>query len=216
MANPTPRYRYDERAGRFRDSRTGRFVAPSVVNAALGSVIDTAAADMRMLSQQLQAGSVSLKVWQLGMEQGIKNMHLASAALAKGGWRQLTQADFGRIGAIVKREYQYLRKLAADVAGGKQKLNGTFLQRAQEYMRAGKTTYNEVLKREHEKRQETYVRNVRHARDSCPGCIAQSELGWVNTSDPRLVPPGRRTCRGYCKCEWEFTTAEALGATEAA
>lgn len=215
MANPAPQYRYNERAGRYVNAR-GRFVAGSQVTAALGDVIASAAGDMRAASVALQTGQLSLAQWQLAMEASIKNMHLASAALAKGGWNQLTQADFGRVGSIVKREYGYLRAFAQEIASGKQKLDGRFMQRSQEYMRAGKTTYNEILKREREKRGELYVRNIRHARDSCGGCLEQEALGWVSVNDPRLLPPGRRTCRGFCKCEWTFGTAEEAGISEAA
>ena len=216
MASPTPRYNFDDRSGRYRDAKTGRFISPSVVTGALNDVILSAAADMKAASMALQSGNLTLAAWQLTMEQSIKNMHLASAAMAKGGWQNLTQADFGRIGSIVKREYGFLRTFAGDIASGKQALNGSFLQRSQEYMRAGKVTYNEVLKRENEKRQLNYVRNVRHARDSCPLCVEQERLGWVKTDDSRLIPPGRRTCRGYCKCEWVFGTAQEAGIAEAA
>jgi hypothetical protein len=216
MANPTPQYVWNERSARFRDVKTGRYISQSRVTAALNDVIDAAAAEMKAASVGLQTGQITLAQWQLVMEANIKNMHLASASMAKGGWNQLTQADFGRIGSIIKQEYGFLRKFALEISSGKQPLNGTFLQRAQEYMRAGKVTYYEVLKREKEKRLEVYVRNARHARDSCPLCIEQERLGYVRTDDPRLIPPGRRTCRGYCKCEWIFSTAEEAGIVEAA
>jgi len=219
MANPTPLYLWDERSGRFRSVKTGRYFSQSRVTAALNDVIDAAAAEMKAASVGLQSGSVTLAQWQLIMEANIKNMHLASAAMAKGGWNQLSNADFGKIGSIVKEEYRWLRKFAGEIASGKQPLNGTFLQRAQEYMRAGKVTYNEMLKRENEKRQRNYVINERHARDSCKGsgsCIEQTEFGYMRTDDPRLLPPGRRRCRGFCLCQWRFVTAEEAGIVEAA
>lgn len=219
MANPTPLYTFDERSGRFRNTRTGRFVPQSQVTAALNDVIAAAAAEMRAASVSLQTGGVTLAQWQLTMEAGIKNLHLASAAMAKGGWNQLTQADFGRIGAIIKQEYTWLRKFAGEIADNTQRLDGRFLQRAMEYMRAGKTTYWNILNREKEKRLLNYVRTRRHARDSCTGtgsCIEQESYGWIRIDDPRLLLPGRRRCRGFCLCDLEHATAEEAGIAEAA
>lgn len=47
-----------------------------------------------------------------------------------------------------------------------------------------------------------YERSIRHARDSCPGCIYEASRGWV----PRgcLVPEGYRDCGGNCLCSSEY------------
>lgn len=47
-----------------------------------------------------------------------------------------------------------------------------------------------------------YERNIRHARDSCGGCIHETARGWVPIGT--LVPTGYRDCRGNCLCSLEY------------
>jgi hypothetical protein len=203
----TPGYTWSEPAARYRDSRTGRFVGKQQVRGALDKAIDSSAKSMKALAQQLRDGNISLADWQVAMAREIKSTHLASAALAKGGWAQLNQSDYGRVGQIVRQEYAYLSKLAADIAAGKQPLDGRFLRRAESYIQAGRATYHAIEQREMKVRGFDEERNLRHARDSCPGCVDATARGWVTIGT--LPPVGSRDCRRNCRCTIEYRKAAA-------
>jgi len=73
--------------------------------------------DAEVLVQRLLERSISLPDWQREMARAIKDLHITSAVIAKGGdWGAMTQADWGRVGAEIKKEYRYLDKFAKAIA----------------------------------------------------------------------------------------------------
>src|SRR5690349_25140950 len=110
-------YTWEPRAGRYRGP-DGRFVAPPVVREAVDAVIDGGADRLADLSQRLVAGRISLADWQRGMAMEIKDLHLAQRAAGRGGWAQLTAADYGAVGGTVRHQYAYLARFAAGIAAG--------------------------------------------------------------------------------------------------
>jgi hypothetical protein len=202
-----PRFTYDPVLHRYRNGSTGRFVSAETVH---GWVVDYSAnlgKSLRDLTQQLRAGSVTLAEWQLTMAQSVKDAHIAAAIAAKGGRAQMTQADWGRVGQILRQEYGYLGRLADGIADGSIPLDGRVLARAEQYGKAARETYANIWRRETQRRGADEERNVRGKRDSCeagsdrPGCIEETARGWVSIGSLSL--PGARTCLGNCGCRIE-------------
>lgn len=195
-------YRFNERAYRYIDDR-GRFVSGATVRAELDKTLAASQKSMRTMSGQLQTGKISLADWQTGMMREIKNTHLTSAALAKGGWAQMTPADYGRVGAEVGKQYAYLDNFAQQIASGDQRLDGVFMRRADMYFEAGRGTYHEVERSEQGLRGMTEERSIldptaRH----CDGCLAEERRGWVPIGN--LVRIGARDCLTRCRCRIEY------------
>lgn len=204
---------WNETAGRYVDLTTGRFVSFADVNAALEMQIGISEIHMSVATERLQAGSINLAEWQLAMEQEIKIMHTASAASARGGWAQMTQADWGWVGQRVRAQYEFLNKFARQIATGQQPLNGRALQRAQMYAQAGRSTFQEMRRR--------YVRifkgavteqrlltpNAEHCEgdDDRPGCVELADMGRVPVGT--LPPIGDAQCLTFCQCVFRFFDA---------
>lgn len=73
--------------------------------------------DVEILAQRLTEGSVSLADWMKEMKWAVKELHVTSAVIAKGGeWGAMTPVDWGRVGAEVKKEYKYLAGFYQDIA----------------------------------------------------------------------------------------------------
>lgn len=197
----------------------GRAVSDVAVRGAIDDYLDNKAAQIRSLALQLQNREISVGQWQKRMEQEIANVHLANLAASKGGWSQLTPADYGRVGQLVKQELGGLKKwskdgkqkggglraLAADIEAGLP-LDGRFLNRAQMYAQAGRHTYELVRLRDMKAKGFTHARSIRHARDSCAGCLTQAAAGWQLIDD--FVLPGERDCLRDCKCTVEYRKGE--------
>lgn len=196
--NPRNQYRWNDKAGRYVNRRTGRFVAFSEVQEALNTAIENGAKAMRELSKDLKDRKIDLATWQTEMMKEIKMTHLNSAAAAKGGWAQMTQADYGRVGGIVTREYRYLRNFAKQIASGEQKLDGRFLMRAEQYIKAGRETYHRTLAAEQEKRGYDEERSVLNPADHCPDCVLEAAKGWQKMG--LMIVIGKRQCRHNCRC----------------
>lgn len=198
MAAPT--YRWNPRAGRYTDGR-GRFVPQRDVRNALEQALGSARERGRSLAQQLRGGYVSLGEWEQGMRQVIKQVHLYSAAVAAGGWAQMTYTDFGLLGPVIRFHYGKLGLFAAAIAKGSP-LDGAFLQRVELYLLAGRASY--WLQEGKRQRQggATEEKNTLHPADHCTGCLREAARGWVPIGE--LVPVGDRRCLARCRCTIEY------------
>ena len=201
--SPTaPLYGWNEAAGRYITLSTGRFVTFVEVRSALDAAIDSSQNEIRRLSQALQSGNISLADWQTAMMQEIKQGHLAAIAAAKGGFAELTQADYGRAGQAIRTQYEYLRNFANQVGDGRQPLDGYFLRRADMYADSSRGLYHRAERIERAKRGMTEERRIATARESCPDCIEYEARGWQPIGS--LPNIGDSQCLTNCKCYFEY------------
>lgn len=199
----TSEFGWNETAGRYVDLSTGRFVPFADVRDALESVMATSGQRMNSLTQSLIDQQIPLAEWQTGMEEQIKLSHTAAAAAARGGWAQMSQADWGAVGRMIRTQYEYLANFADDIYTGKQALNGVARVRADLYAGAARGTFEQMRRRyeqlmngaEEEKR-------VLGEADHCNGCLEQAALGWrpIGTLDPI----GAEECITRCHCTFHY------------
>jgi hypothetical protein len=163
---------------------------------------------MRSLATRLREGTIGLDQWLADMRVAVKDVHLYSSALAKGGWAQMTKADFGRVGRTVKDQYAYLDRFAADIDAG-MALDGRFLMRVELYVESGRRTYYDVVARELPDGFDE-ERSVLHPADHCDECVEQAALGWQERG--AMIPVGERTCLSRCRCtqEWRNSATGAV------
>jgi hypothetical protein len=207
---PTPsRYVWEPRASRYRDSR-GRFVPATAVRAELDKSIEQSGQTVRALSEQLQRGEINLRQWQLGMIDEIRSSQLAAIASSKGGFAQMTQADYGWAGQRIREQYSYLDNFARQIASGEQRLDGTFPMRAEQYVKASRASHEAMRRREAGKRGDTLERSLLHPADHCDQCVSEAGRGWVPIGE--LIPVGSRTCMNNCRCTTEFSTLAQVAA----
>lgn len=158
---------------------------------------------METLSRQLKAGEISLAQWQIGMMQNIKILHVNAAVLARGGWAQMSQGDWGMVGARVRVQYNYLRNFARQIANGTQALDGRLLVRTGMYEDAARGTYEDMRRRVEElyNGMEEEMR-ILGAADHCDDCLNYAALRWQPIGSlPRI---GDSVCRVNCHCRFVF------------
>jgi hypothetical protein len=200
-------YRYSPGAGRFRDAATGRFVPEGAVREAVDQVVDAGTERIAGLTRQLQAGALPLARWQVGVASELKALHVATAMVANGGRASMAPGDYGRVGARLREQYQFLGRFAADVASGTQPLDGRLLARAGLYGQAARAGFEAERRRLAGIRGQQAERNILHARESCAECREQTRRGWVPFGS--LVPIGERICLTRCKCTLGYRQAAA-------
>lgn len=206
-------YQWDATARRFR-APNGRFLPDSAILQELDGYIASKAERMAALSHQLQGGSLDLAAWQEQMHLEIKALHINASELAHGGRAQMSQADFGRTGRILRDQYAFLRDWANDIASGAAPTDGRLPARSTLYADAARATFEGVRARDQRSAGVRFERNVLHASESCAGCIAENGRGWVEIGS--LVPPGSRLpCRVRCRCSVTYSNS-ARAESEAA
>jgi hypothetical protein len=133
--------------------------------------------DAGSLAEDLFTGGLSLGDWEARMHDYIKEIYTSSGAIAKGGWGEMTQSDWGRIGAALKKQYKYLHGFAQDIAANRDNIAlGSIQARANMY--GNSAGYMVMLL-------------------SVDGDIL-SQLPW-------LPKDGSTECLTNCKCVWVCT-----------
>jgi hypothetical protein len=204
-------YRWEPTAGvsgRYRDTSTGRYVQGATVRRELDRYLDTAD-PAKALAEALRGRQLSVADWEVAMRRHVKNTHLNAIALERGGWANMTPADYGRAGQIIREQYGYLRGFAADIASGKQRLDGTLGVRAKLYSQAGRNSYYRS-KAANMSDKVTHQMSVRSARDSCRQCL-DLDRKVFRIDDASFPLPGRRVCNHNCQCHIAYLTLGSDG-----
>lgn len=194
------RYKWNEVAGRYIGA-DGRFVTFSAVREDLDVVLDNYERRVMQHAAALQDGRIGVGEWQVLMRDALKDIHIASGALARGGWAQMSQADYGRVGNVLRLQYEKLRAFARQIENGLP-LDGRFRRRVMLYAQSGRVSFTAALRQEMELRGMTEEKSILANADHCTECVAEAEKGWQPIGT--LVLIGRRICKSNCRCHLIF------------
>jgi hypothetical protein len=193
---------WDPVTARYRQG--GRFVARDTV---LAIVDDRINRGIDLASDYLAAvtdGGAPVEAWQTAMARELKRVHLHALASGKGGWDQLTQADYGRVGARLREQYAYLRNFAQEVADG-QLSEAQIRARMAMYSRSARTALFDGELAAKRAAGFTQKRRVLNPAEHCADCTSYAARGWVAIDDNSLPMPGKDSeCRTNCKCDLEY------------
>lgn len=119
----TPLWQYDPRSNRYRNLRTGRFIGPAELRELRDAFADALARESDRLAERLVNREISLAQWVTQMRTLVKDSFIAQYAAQVGGLANMTQADYGRIGAMLagrgeRGQYWYLQRFAGEIADG--------------------------------------------------------------------------------------------------
>ena len=201
-------YGWNERAGRYVNLETKRFVKALEVRDALESAMGAAREQMHTITQQLIDKQISLAAWQTGMMEQIKLAHTAAAAAGTGGWAQMSAGDWGSAGGRVRKQYTFLKNFASQVASGKQPLDGRALVRADMYGEAARSTF-EAMRRRYEMNNNGMdeERRLLGQADHCEDCLDAAALGWQPIGT--LPEIGDSVCTTKCHCTFDYRRADS-------
>jgi HK97 family phage portal protein len=213
-------YRWNPRTRRYIGAN-GRMVPKAAVDAAVDEAVKASREVMAGYADRLISGDWSLVDYQLAMRDEIKTMHAASIATTRGGWRNLTPQDRGRAAKRIQEQYKYLDQSCRDFAKGRlegalkpgqegydklihgRPLDGTARSSSKMYASSARSAFSEADYEAQKDVSEAQVdtheeRWIRHAEDSCSGCVGQADRKWVPLG--ALPPIGSQQCKTNCLC----------------
>lgn len=117
MSDPATPWIWDDKSKRWRERKGGRYIGPARLDDLRQGYIESQKAAARDLVARL-AGGMTVQQFELEMRAIVKDTYLANYMLAKGGRQNMTSADYGRVGALCRTQYQYLHDFAGRVASG--------------------------------------------------------------------------------------------------
>lgn len=189
-------YAYNNTAQRWFDTATGKFVSETAVvdemrvhQQATYNVLDN-------VTRQLYAGQLTLEQWQIAAAYELKDAHLAQAMFAVGGKRNMTQANYGRVGGTLADEYRYLANFASEIAAGSVS-EAQALARIRQYGNATQASYW----REYRNATKELVYWNLNPAEHCGDCLSLAGGSPYKPNELSHVPgDGNTQCRGNCKC----------------
>lgn len=194
------------RTGRYIDDN-GRMVSNRSVNRQMEKVIMGVQDEMAELSERLVDNDIGVQQWHTEMRKRIKTIHSLGAAIAKGGSAQMSNTDWGRVGAMTKAQYKWLDNFAQEVDTGKQSRSRGLLSRARQYARAARGTKEEILRRL-AKVNNTEERRVLGVAEHCTsrggrtGCIEWAAMKWKPIGTLGRISDS--PCLNNCHCRFVF------------
>lgn len=202
-------YSYDQKTQRYRNLTTGRFIPQVQVNQLIAKRITQIERDVITIGSLLQNDRISLESWQRTTAYTVRELHLQSYLLARGGKAQMTPEDYLVVARELKRQYAFLRIFAEDVNRGYSiDKNGRFVpmtvarfeQRLKLYAKSGRAAAS--LGYEQSQRKSGKVAMSRHlgATDRhCSSCVSYASAG-VQPIGLLPMPCQACECGNNCLC----------------
>lgn len=134
-----PKWTYDSKSHRYRDDR-GRFIGPKQMADIRDAFIDRERERAIPLAERLVKGDITVNQWVLEMRDRIKTSFIDEYLLGRGGRRSMTQADWGRIGQMLRQQYRFLNGFASEIKAGNMTA-GQIGTRAGMYFGAARSAY---------------------------------------------------------------------------
>lgn len=114
---PSP-WLWSAAAHRYRNTRTGQFIGQTQMLALRDTYASAKAVMAQELAVRVATNDITLGQWQRQMRLDVKRSFIDQYVLGRGGRGTMTQADWGRTGAMIKNQYNFLDGFASAIAGG--------------------------------------------------------------------------------------------------
>jgi hypothetical protein len=200
-------FSFNPQTRRYHDNRTKKFISVARVRELVATAINERINRTNRLTRDMLSERITVREWESRMSEEIK---ILTIQLYRIGKPDMTQSDYGRIGAILRSQYARLRKFSRDIILGtqteKQILNRSkrYIAKAREAFEEGNRRGNALVNR--------WERRIRTKTESCRECIVYEAAGWQPIGTlPR--PTDRCSCRDNCGCYFEFSNSRTRPTT---
>ncbi len=212
-------YSYDSKSQRYRNNQTGRFIPKTTVDNLIVKRITLIESDILTIGSLLQNDRLSLESWQRTTAYTIRELHLQSYLLARGGKAQMTPEDYLVVARELKKQYRYLRTFAEDInrgysidKNGKQvpMTVARFEQRLKLYAKSGRAAAN--LAEDQSNRKAGKVAMSRHLGSTdrhCSSCVSYASAG-IQPIGALPMPCQQCECGNNCLCSVKWYGVDDL------
>jgi len=150
----------------------------------------------------LAGGQVGVAAWQEAFFVELRRAHFEMYALGRGGWSNMTAADWLTVDQKLRAEWDFLQQFARQIANGE-------LSAAQ--IRARMRQYESgIWSSFHKGETQAFIdagfteeRRVLNPAEHCVDCVGWAAQGWQTIGS--LPAPGEQSACGHnCKCNKEY------------
>ena len=134
------------------------------------------------LAEQMFIGNISVGQWEEEMRRLIRELHTSSAAIGKGGWDQMSYAEWGRLGNPLKYQYSKLHGFAQTITDNADSISLKAIKaRARMYGNASGHSASLIQ----------------------AGHVIENMLPWIPKD-------GSTECLVNCRCLWELIVLDTI------
>lgn len=184
-----------------------RAIGDAELNGIAGKIADNAAEGMKRIAQRLVDKDINLPQFAIDIKEQIKLSHRAMAILAYGGPDNISASIWGKIGAVIKKQYGFLENLINQVENSVETVDAGLVTRASLYGYAIYATFaNFVHDRKGAITGSGLIKEAKRilAADAlhCVDCPALAAKAWVPIKE--AVPIGQSQCKVRCRCHFVY------------
>ena len=193
---------FDPKSHRYRNIKTGQFVRYTEVTRHIDEEVNRLQVRLKGHARLLVSGKLDIGEFQTRVAQSLKESHLRNAAVGAGGVKSLTPTHYGKVGAQLKKQYQYLYKFGQDLQSGTMS-EKQIIYRAGLYAASSRTSFFEGEFTSRGKVGFYAKRLLDAGARHCAACISLQKLQWTLIAN--ITPPGVNCqCGGRCRCRLVF------------
>ncbi|HEY1292961.1 MAG TPA: hypothetical protein VGJ60_07780 [Chloroflexota bacterium] len=112
-----PGWTYNIERRRYREEDTGRELGERELRPLRERFLRQVTDRTLVVTGQLANRQITLEEWEIEMRRVVKDAFGTAYLLGRGGRNVMTQADWGRVGGLVGRQYRYLNEYARAIDG---------------------------------------------------------------------------------------------------
>lgn len=196
--------KFNPRTGRYYNAATGRFIAFEKVTSYSFQSVNTSSLISDQLAASVSSGGIDTLVWRRMFQQELKEEYIRQYVLGRGGLGQMAQADWGRLGSMLKEQYKYLNGFEQAIADGTLS-EAQIADRAGMYINSSREAYERARGKVMEVAElDEVLWEVNPALENCESCLAFQAMGWQLVADNPFggcVPgSGCTKCLTKCGC----------------
>ncbi len=200
-------WKWEPNTARYRDD-AGQFMSGDRVLEFVNDSIDASENVVDQYSTMVTDGTVSPAGWNTLFRQEIKEEYIRQYILGIGGRPQMTPADWGSVGGMLKEQYGHLTDFTNDIIDEKLS-EAQIRQRSQMYINSAREAYE----RAHQKSMvaagfDEVLWVIDELVENCVDCLAFEVMSWqVIEDDPyqgAFPGSGATICLTNCACHLEY------------
>ena len=206
-------WNWNEKLRRYQEA-TGqrRILSFAQVNDIVDDWIDDNASVVVQLAELVSTGRLSIQDWQDRMIKEVRAAYIEQAELGGGGRVTMTQGDWGKVGNMLRRQYQYLSNFAQEIRAGHLTV-GQIVSRASMYINSARSAFWAIRDRREKSKGMTEERWIAIGDEAtCEPCASADGEGWKPIGT--FGQPGsgvvrrkpKTECEGltHCRCRKEY------------
>lgn len=198
-----PEFYYSSKSGRYHYRDSGGFVPQPAVDNLTARAIAKKRNEIRDLGEQMLGGKISIADWESATAKQLKDLHTWTYLLGKGGQKNMTQSDYGKLGLRLSYEYGYLRGFAEDIQT-KNLSEAQVLARLELYINKSNGSRQLAQQSSSTEAGFRWERRYLRAIENCEDCLRYAAMGWQPIGS--LPPPTEKCqCGSNCKCYFKFS-----------